>query len=167
MLCPRTNTALKKINVGKVSVYVSEACGGVFFENQTLKLFDSTQKQRGQALTAHLNQFHTQLLSLDAKILCPMCDKTVMLRRYYSPLHIVEIDECPGCGGIWLDTGELSTLQSLMLNEKERALLRAQLLEDHRFGKIEGLPHTHDTWHRRIDKIDRLVDIAAYLSDSW
>jgi hypothetical protein len=44
MQCPRTYTPLKKINVGKVAVYISEACGGVFFENQSLMLFECPMK---------------------------------------------------------------------------------------------------------------------------
>ena len=161
MQCPRTNTPLKKVNVGKVPVYLSEACGGVFLENQSLKQFERPEEKRGKALATHLAQFHNELLNLEARVNCPTCVETVMLRRFYSPLHVVEIDECPCCGGIWLDTGELSKLQSLMLNEKERALLRAQLLEQHRVSEIKGLPHLRDNWHRRSNKIDKLFDMAS------
>tara|TARA_R110002167_G_scaffold28926_24_gene96830 strand:+ start:3535 stop:4038 length:504 start_codon:yes stop_codon:yes gene_type:complete len=167
MLCPRTNTQLIKVNVGKVPVYVSEACGGVFLENQSLKLFECPESKRGKVLSIHLAQFNNELLSLDKRVNCPVCTDTVMLRRFYSPLHVVEIDECPSCGGIWLDTGELSKLQSLMLNEKERAILRSQLLDDHRMSEINGLPHKHDNWHHRNDKIDSLFDIATYLTSDW
>jgi Zn-finger nucleic acid-binding protein len=167
MQCPRTNTPLKKVNVGKVPVYVSEACGGVFLENQTLKLFKCPDDKRGHTLANHLKQFHGELLELVERVSCPTCADTVMLRRFYSPLHVVEIDECPGCGGIWLDTGELSKLQSLMLNEKERALLRHQLMEENRRIEIKGLPHKHDYWKRRSDKIDKLFELTAYITDVW
>ena len=118
MYCPRTKTALKKINVGKVPVYVSEACGGVLFENQTLKDFECPSDKRGKALANHLSRFHNEIADLKQRVSCPLCSDTIMLRRFYSPLHAVEIDECPGCGAIWLDNGELEKLQSLMLNEK-------------------------------------------------
>ena len=32
----------------------------------------------------------------------------------------VEVDECPGCGGFWLDTGELSKIRSLFDTEEQR-----------------------------------------------
>lgn len=167
MICPRTGTELKTINVGKVPVYVSNKCGGVFLENQTLKMFECPNEKRGNALVNHLSQFHSEPLNLDHRVSCPACPDTVMLRRYYSPLHSVEIDECPGCGGIWLDTGELAKLQALMLNEKERAILRAELMAEHRQPKIEGTPHLRDNWIRRNDKIDNLMELASYLSNDW
>lgn len=164
MQCPRTHSPLTKVNVGKVPVYVSEQTGGVFLTNQTLCLFESAAEDRGRALASHLGKFHHPLPSLDERVNCPACDDTVMLRRYYSPLHVVEIDECPGCGGIWLDTGELKKLQSLMLNEKERALLRQQLMAEHRPVSIEGMPHLRDSQLSRHSKIDRLFELAAYLT---
>lgn len=167
MKCPRTNTTLKKINVGKVPVYVSEHCGGVFLESSTLSLFECPTSDRGRALADHLSQFHSDTIDLSCKVSCPSCTDTVMLRRYYSPLHVVEIDECPGCGAIWLDTGELSKLRSLMLNEKERGILRAQMLEEHRLPKIESMPYNNDYWIKREKRIGSLMDLAGYLIRIW
>lgn len=167
MKSPRTDSILKKVNVGKIPVYVSESCGGVFLENQTLKLFECAEKDRGKALSKHLSQFHNETLNLSERVACPSCLDTVMLRRYYSPLNVVEIDECPGCGGIWLDTGELSKLQSLMLNEKEKTLLRNKLLDEHRQPKIEGLPHLRDNWIKRNEKVDNFMELVSYISGNW
>ena len=164
MKCPRTQSELTLIKVGKVPVFVSEACGGVFLESQTLALFEFPQEERGRALEKHLRQFHHQLSELDNRCWCPICPDTVMLRRYDSPLHVVEIDECPGCGGVWLDTGELKHLQSLLLNAKERAILRQQLMHDHQPVKIEGMEHLRDRWIKRSDKIDKLFELADYLT---
>ena len=164
MKCPRTQTKLTRINVGKVPVFVSEACGGVFLENQALTLFESPQEERGRALEKHLRQFHHALPALGERVDCPACIDTVMLRRFYSPLHVVEIDECPGCGGIWLDSGELSQLQQLMLNPKERALLRQQLISEHRPVNIQGMAHLRDGWIKRSNKIDKLFELADYLT---
>lgn len=164
MDCPRTKTPLKKVNVGSVPVFISETCGGVFLKNQSLKNFECAKSKRGKVLVEHLAQFHTELNDEAERIRCPSCIDVVMLRRYYSPLHIVEIDECPGCGGIWLDTGELAKLQSLMLNEKEKTLLRAQLLQDHSYIRIKGQPHFRDDWVNRSDKIDSLFDVVSFFT---
>ena len=40
MKCPRTGTELKEIEVGGVKVDISEACGGVWFNNFELQHFD-------------------------------------------------------------------------------------------------------------------------------
>jgi Zn-finger nucleic acid-binding protein len=37
---------------------------------------------------------------------CPVCDKAMITME----LHEVEVDYCPTCSGIWLDTGELEIL---------------------------------------------------------
>jgi Zn-finger nucleic acid-binding protein len=165
MQCPRTDSPLKKINVGKVPVYVSENCGGVFLTNQTLHLFECPKDARGNALSKHLSQFHDVTLNVDQRVRCPECKDTVMLRRFYSPLQVVEIDECPSCGGIWLDTGELSKLQSLMLNETDKARLRAELLDEHRRAEINGLPHLHD-FGSRSDRIDNFMELTSYIAMS-
>jgi Zn-finger nucleic acid-binding protein len=34
-----------------------------------------------------------------------------MLRRTYSSANPVHIDECPECGGVWLDTNELASIR--------------------------------------------------------
>ena len=167
MDCPRTQTPLKKVNVGKVPVYVSEVCGGVLFENQTLKSFECPSEKRGKALAKHVGQFHNEIADLKHRVRCPVCPDTIMLRRFYSPLHSVEIDECPGCGAIWLDTGELEKLQSLMLSEKDRAILRHELMKEHERVEIIGLPHKYDNWHKRSDKVDALFNLASYITNGW
>jgi hypothetical protein len=40
---------------------------------------------------------------------CPRCCVDLKEREY----HHVKIDECPQCGGIWLDKGELELLQQV------------------------------------------------------
>jgi len=39
--------------------------------------------------------------------LCPRCPELVLERKWFSDLKQVEIDQCPKCGGVWLDAGEL------------------------------------------------------------
>lgn len=40
---------------------------------------------------------------------CPRCCVDLKEREY----HHVKIDECPQCGGIWLDKGELEMLEQV------------------------------------------------------
>jgi Zn-finger nucleic acid-binding protein len=57
---------------------------------------------------------------LTAKRVCPKCEGIVMMRHFYSPLKKVMVDECPNCGGFWLDAGELAGLREENKLEKER-----------------------------------------------
>ena len=43
-----------------------------------------------------------------------------MQRHYFTAKHEVEVDECPGCGGFWLDHGELEKIRSQFATEEER-----------------------------------------------
>ncbi len=141
MKCPRTGTVLKTIKVGGIKVEVSESCGGVFFDNFELDNFKSSKDPRGNALVNHLKQFSKSLPNERERISCPKCSDTVMMRRYYSPLKVIEIDECPGCAGIWLDTGELEKMQDNELSERELALLRAYMVEKNTAPTIDSPKH--------------------------
>lgn len=140
MLCPRTGTPLTQVRVGGIEVDISEACGGVFFDQREIEAFKSKNEARGSALARHLQQFANDKLDLNQRIKCPKCTDVVMMRRYESPLHLIEIDECPQCAGIWLDTGELSLLQDNELSAREKSLLRLNLLQDSRHPEIYPYP---------------------------
>jgi Zn-finger nucleic acid-binding protein len=50
-------------------------------------------------------------------MICPVCKEPMIVLE----LDQVEIDHCSGCGGIWLDAGEL---ELLLETEEERARLK-------------------------------------------
>jgi len=56
----------------------------------------------------------------------------------FSPLKVVEIDECPGCAGIWLDSGELAKIHENHLTPKERKLLAHEMATNHGFITIKS-----------------------------
>ncbi len=66
-------------------------------------------------------------------MLCPACDVEMFVLEF----ELVEIDYCPECGGVWLDSGELELIG-------ERAgVLKGELLgalETQRGAKPEGPP---------------------------
>ncbi|TCI01075.1 GTP-binding protein EngA [Corallincola luteus] len=172
MLCPRTKTPLKKLKVGGIEVDVSEACGGVFFDNQELSKFENGKEIRGEALAKHLKQFNTTLLNEHERVNCPKCEDVVMMRRYFSPLNVLEIDECPGCGGIWLDTGELEKMHDLAISKKERALLRGQLMDQYREAPKPQVTKVRKrqpfvTAHSAPSRYDWIMDLAESLLGRW
>ena len=58
---------------------------------------------------------------------CPKCGDIVLMRHYYSKKRGVVVDECPSCGGFWLDAGELEQIRSereaLHAEEASKAIL--------------------------------------------
>jgi Zn-finger nucleic acid-binding protein len=51
------------------------------------------------------------------------------MRRFTSVNRRVAVDECPGCGGVWLDAGELGELRSEYATPEARAQGAGEHLE--------------------------------------
>lgn len=120
MKCPACENQLQQMTVADVTVDVCKGgCGGIWFDNFELKKFDEPHESAGEALLdIELNK--TVALDHSKKLKCPRCDDIVMMRHFFSVKHEVEVDECPGCGGIWLDAGELKQIRSLFETEQQR-----------------------------------------------
>ena len=136
MLCPRTNTPLESILVGGITVYTS-SLGGVFFDNSQIFKFSSPELKHGQVLLKYLSNYAEGEGEVAMRVNCPKCPSIVMMRRYFSPLKAVEIDECPSCAGIWLDSGELEKIHENHLTPKERKLLANEMATNHGFISIK------------------------------
>jgi len=107
-LCPRTQRPLRKIRIGEVELEFSDACGGAFFDRFELERFDDAVEFPGDQLAELMNRHRTGGLDFSQRLRCPKDPDVVMMRRFYSPKRQVEVDECPACGGIWMDAGELA-----------------------------------------------------------
>lgn len=162
MQCPRTKSELIKLTVGKIEIF-SSAYGGVFFDNRQIASFNDPSQRRAVVLAEHLSSLPIANVDLKARINCPKCPSIVMMRRFFTPLHVVEIDECPSCGGIWLDAGELTKIHENYLTKKERAILANQQANEHGFVNFDiptnrfserGLKKVHNS------NIESLVALA-------
>ena len=105
MKCPACKGALRQKGAGGMSLDICYGgCGGIWFDPTEL-----------QWITAHAaNSLHTiwQVPVTNPKLteprICPRCPGQVLARKWFSDLRRVEIDQCPACGGVWLDAGEFS-----------------------------------------------------------
>lgn len=113
MKCPRTGKQLKSVVVDGIEIELSMGCGGVWLDQFELNKFDEIHESAGEVLVEHMQSYHKPLTDLDARLKCPKDTDVVMMRRYYSGKQQIEIDECPQCGGIWLDSEELSGIRDL------------------------------------------------------
>ena len=109
--CPRSSTPLNPLRIGGVSTDICEDCGGLWLDRLEITKFESPSNAFGDALVAHLSQFPPVLVDHSVRLSCPHHRGVVMLRRRFSAAVAVEIDECPECGGIWLDTDELAQIR--------------------------------------------------------
>ena len=120
MKCPACENQLEQITVSDIEVDICKGgCGGIWFDNYELKKFDKKHDSTGEELL-HIERDENIAVDYTQKRKCPKCDEIIMMRHFYSTKKEVEIDECPQCGGFWLDSGELERIRNLFENEAEK-----------------------------------------------
>jgi uncharacterized protein len=129
MRCPRTGEPLLKVNLGSLEVDISTACAGVWFDRFELDKVDEKHEALGDLLVERLQNCYRQLVPTSPRLKCPKDTDVVMMRRYYSVKRQIEIDECPACGGIWLDAEELEGIRSLFRHAVDGASANPTFME--------------------------------------
>lgn len=155
MKCPVCSNVLSQITAKDVTVDVCDGgCGGIWFDNFELKRFDEPHDTAGEALLkVHVNE--TLHIDYTQKRNCPRCADVLMMRHYFSAQRRVEVDECPNCGGYWLDAGELALIRKELGHDKERKQATDQILSA--MSKHPSLRRDHAERARTIDSLFRLV----------
>jgi Zn-finger nucleic acid-binding protein len=112
MKCPACYNELVQKQVGNVSVDVCEGgCGGIWFDAFELQRVDEEQEPAGEHL---LEVERDARITIDPtrKRPCPRCREIKLHRHFSSAKRKVEVDQCPNCGGYWLDAGELAMIRA-------------------------------------------------------
>jgi Zn-finger nucleic acid-binding protein len=119
MQCPACENPLTQMEAGGVTVDICKGgCGGIWFDNYEFKKFDEPHESEGEIL---LEIDHKPgIYDTESRHNCPKCSDITLSRHFMSVKRKVEIDECPQCGGIWLDAGELGQIRNLFNTEEER-----------------------------------------------
>jgi Zn-finger nucleic acid-binding protein len=129
MNCPVCATNLNPVQAGSVTVDVClGGCGGIWFDAFELQKLDEPHETAAQMLV-EIQRSEGRPFDQSQRRNCPRCQDIVMMRHYYSPRRRVEVDECPNCGGFWLDAGELALIREEHENEQEQQAAVAQYLD--------------------------------------
>ena len=129
MKCPVCENELTRKIIGQITVDVCEnGCGGIWFDDEEIRKFDEEHETDGKLL---LNIRRDSKIKIDssARRKCPKCENIVMMRHFFSVKREIEVDECPKCGGIWLDAGELSAIREQFSTEAERDEATRKLIQ--------------------------------------
>jgi hypothetical protein len=111
MNCPACFNPLTEIQVGAVVVDAcQDGCGGIWFDAFELQRVDEEQETAGAHLVNIRRRPDVQV-DHSRKRACPRCDSIKLRRHLFGPKSTVEVDHCPGCGGYWLDAGELQKIR--------------------------------------------------------
>jgi hypothetical protein len=109
--CPRCGAQLAQLRVGGTTTDICEQCGGLWLDRLELARFEDPDSVFGDALVARLTEIRAALVDHAARLRCPRHPGAVMLRRAFSRTVPIQVDECPECGGLWLDAGELAQIR--------------------------------------------------------
>jgi len=120
MECPACGRELKEMKAGEIVVDVCEnGCGGIWFDNYELQKVDEKHEAAGEVLL-NIARDPNVKTEQGKQRSCPKCPSQLMIQRFASVKHEVEVDECVACGGIWLDYGELGKIRDQYQDEAER-----------------------------------------------
>jgi Zn-finger nucleic acid-binding protein len=112
MKCPACFNELTQTQVGSLVVDVCQGgCGGVWFDAFELQRVDEEDEAAGEPLL-HIKRDDRIVLDTSRKRDCPRCEGIRLRRHFFSAKRRVEVDECPNCGGYWLDAGELAQIRA-------------------------------------------------------
>ena len=106
--CPRCQTALAAATVEGKSVLHCETCKGLLATNGAFGHIVRVRRERYGRST--VSPVPIDPKELDRRISCPACQRPMDTHPYYGPGPVV-VDTCPECELIWLDHGELATIE--------------------------------------------------------
>lgn len=164
MNCPACGNVLQAITVSDIAVDVCEGgCGGIWFDNFELKKFDEPHESAGQELL-DIEQNQSITVDRSKRLKCPKCDDVVMMRHFFSVKKEVEVDECPGCGGFWLDAGELCKIRSLFDTEQEREKAAEEYFSEIFGGEIAAMEAGDQA---KLDKVRKISNMFRFICPSY
>jgi uncharacterized protein len=111
MKCPACYNELSELQVGDLRVDVChQGCGGIWFDAFELQRADEAADAEGEALLEIRRDESVKVDPLRKRD-CPRCQGVKLHRHFFSARRRVQVDQCPNCGGYWLDAGELALIR--------------------------------------------------------
>lgn len=112
MKCPACFNELTELKVGRLVLDACQGgCGGIWFDSFELQKVDEESETAGEPLL-HLQRDERIIVDPSRKRECPRCAGVKLHRHFISAKRRVEVDQCPNCGGYWLDAGELALVRA-------------------------------------------------------
>lgn len=157
MNCPACQSEMTAVDVQGVTVDIcKDGCGGMWFDNFELKKFDETHEAAGQEL---LKMAGTPKVSVDvqAKRPCPKCESVTMMQHFFSVKREIAIDECGGCGGIFLDAGELAAIHDKYPTEDARNAEAQNVLGNEIKPQLDQLREESEAGRQRAERFSNAL----------
>jgi len=145
MSCPVCGKKMVTQDFGNVLVDVCvKGCKGIWFDWLELRKLNEKHEGFGAALQAAL-KFPRVNDSNRPRLKCPKCGIPMYAHQYPTDKE-VNVDECYGCGGFFLDSGEFKEVRDHSMSEAEEKAYLTKL--------VNNLPESQ-AMDRQLEK-DRL-----------
>lgn len=123
--CPRCGGVLNTVLYEGAPVERCSLCKGILLEeNKVARILTREEQGFSDALIRQAKLISGQKKTADysrtglhSEFKCPQCGQ-IMVRCFYSPAYLIEVDRCYRCGLIWFDTDELEIIQYLVENSR-------------------------------------------------
>lgn len=113
MYCPGCSGVLQEVSVPPVLVDVCvQGCKGIWFDRGELEKVLKKSPDADQLMNS--TGWEVKVPVAGALRHCPRCVGTGLKTFQWGTEYPVELDVCPGCGGYWLDAGELLLVSEMM-----------------------------------------------------
>jgi Zn-finger nucleic acid-binding protein len=99
----------------------------------------------------------------DKRLSCPKHPGVVMMRHFSSVKRRVTVDECPSCGGFWLDAGEVAAIRSEFETEEERDRAAAQYFSELFDSELTA---AHQETMRDLAAARKVAHVLRFISPS-
>jgi len=163
MKCPACSNPLQEITIADVTVDVCKGgCRGIWFDNFELKKFDEPHESLGRSLL-EIERDESIIIDRTKRLKCPKCDDVVMMRHFFSVKKEVAVDQCPGCGGYWLDYGELGKIRSLFNTEEERSKAAEQYFSEVFGDKLNAMRAESEG---KLNRAQNIANIFRFICPS-
>ncbi|MCL4691468.1 MAG: zf-TFIIB domain-containing protein [Candidatus Hydrogenedentes bacterium] len=118
MNCPGCGRTLEPITYEGITLESCPGCGGEWLDGDELKHIteireDKFDEQARKAIAESTTIHGVKLENVDRDLVCPKDGSPTDPINFGGDTGII-LDRCTGCGGFWLDAGELEKVQRLV-----------------------------------------------------
>jgi uncharacterized protein len=161
--CPACGRVLSRITVEGISLDACKGgCGGIWFDRYELMKVDESRESAGTALL-DIERDPALVVDHDKRLSCPKDPGVVMMRHFSSVKRRVTVDECPSCGGFWLDAGEVAAIRSEFETEEERDRAAAQYFSELFDSELTA---AHQETMRDLAAARKVAHVLRFISPS-
>jgi uncharacterized protein len=164
MKCPNCSHGLRPAQYEGINIESCDSCGGQWLD--ALELGDITNirekrfsEEERRAIAAATPSTSVHLGDADRDLVCPKCSATTDAVNYGGTSGII-IDRCTGCGGFWMDAGELDKVQLLVEGWED-------LLPDDLAAHGEKLRDLEVEWDAKDDVVVSRVPVIGRLLNAF